>query len=140
MSLSWCRAPRGSATWSQRSSAPRACFRGNGRLVEVPNLPGDADNVARDDLVFAEGTLHVVSTSVDFSASVNPRSCPGNLTILQTTEIVGGTGAFAAASGSFLSTLSGKANLARNADRSCAFDVVPLHEEDMIELVGTLTF
>jgi hypothetical protein len=68
------------------------------------------------------------------------RSCRGNLTILQTTEIVGGSGAFAAASGSFLSTLSGKANLARNADRSCAFDVLPLHEEDMIELVGTLTF
>jgi hypothetical protein len=118
----------------------KGVFSGNGRLVEVPNVPGDPDNVARDDLVFAEGTLHIVSTTVDVSASVNPRSCRGNLTILQTTEIVGGTGVFAAASGSFLSTLSGKASLARNPDRSCSFDLLPLHEEDKIELVGTLTF
>ena len=70
----------------------KGVFSGNGRLVEVPNLPGDPDNVARDDLVFAEGTLHVLSTITEFSVSVNPRSCRGNLTILQTTEIVGGTG------------------------------------------------
>ena len=118
----------------------KGVFSGNGRLVEVPNLPGDPDNVARDDLVFAEGTLHVLSTITEVSVSVNPRSCRGNLTILQTTEVVGGTGVFATASGDFLSTFSGKASLARNADRSCAFDVLPLHEEDKIDLVGTLTF
>ena len=57
--------------------------------------------------------------------------------IAQTTEVVGGTGAFAAASGTSVSTLSGRGSLARNPDGSCAFDRQPLHEEDKIELVGT---
>ena len=118
----------------------KGVFKGNGRLVEVPTLPGDPDNVARDDLVFAEGTLHLLSTFGDFSASVNPHSCRATAIIHQTNEVVGGTGAFSAASGSFTSTLVGKASLARNADGSCASDQVSLHEEDKIEVVGSLTF
>jgi hypothetical protein len=118
----------------------KGVFRGNGWLVEVENLPTDPDNVSRDELVFAAGTLHLLSTFVDFSASVNPNSCRLSVTILQTTEIVGGTGQFAAASGSFDSTLSGKGSLSRNADGSCALDQQPLHEVDRIELIGTLTF
>src|SRR5262245_2537405 len=115
-------------------------FKGNGRLVEVPNLPGDPDDVARDDLVFGAGTLHLVTTFVDFSGSVNPKSCRGDVTIRQTSQVVGGTGQFAAAGGSFNATLAGKASADRNADGSCAFDRGPRHEEDKIALVGTLTF
>lgn len=118
----------------------KGVFKGNGRLVEVPNLPTDPDNVSRDDLVFAAGTLHLLSTLVDFSASVNPNSCRVDVTIVQTTEVVGGTGQFAGASGSFDSTLSGKGRAARNADGSCALDQGLLHEKDKIALVGTLTF
>jgi hypothetical protein len=117
----------------------KGLFRGNGRLVEVENMPGDPDNVSRDDLVFAGGTVHILSTFVDFSASVNPDSCRITVTILQTTEVVGGTGQFSGASGSFDSTLNGKGSLARNPDGSCAFNQQQLHEEDKIELIGTLT-
>ena len=118
----------------------KGVFSGNGRLVEVPNLPGDPDNVVRDDLVFSEGTLHLVSTFGDFSASVSPKSCRANVTTQQTSEVVGGTGAFSGASGSFDATLVGKASLARSADHTCDFDRESLHEKDKIELVGTLTF
>jgi hypothetical protein len=118
----------------------KGVFRGNGRLVEVDNQPTDPDNVSRDDLAFAAGTLHLLSTFVDFSVAVNPDSCRITATILQTTEIVGGTGQFAGAIGSFDSTLSGKGSLARNPDGSYALDRQPLHEEDKIELTGTLTF
>src|SRR5438552_7008546 len=52
----------------------KGVFSGVGRVVEIPNLPGDPGNVSRDDLVFAEGSMHLVSTVVDFSFSVNPRS------------------------------------------------------------------
>jgi len=41
----------------------KGVFNGVGRVVEVQNLPGDPDNVSRDDLVFADGTLHIVSTT-----------------------------------------------------------------------------
>src|SRR5207247_10961977 len=98
----------------------------------------DPDEVSRDDLVFAGGTMHLLSTLVDFSASVNPHSCRFTATILQTTEVVGGTGQFAGTSGTFDSTLRGKGALPHNSDGSCAFDQSSLHEEDKIELVGTL--
>ena len=118
----------------------KGVFSGNGRLVEVDNLPGDPDNVVRDDLVFAEGTFHLLSTFGDFSASVNPNSCRLTVTVFQTSEIVGGTGRFAGASGSFDATLHGMGTLARNPDGSCSMDQEPLHEQDKIELIGTLTF
>jgi hypothetical protein len=87
----------------------KGVFSGTGRLVEVDNLPTDPDNVSRDDLVFAAGTLHLRSTFGDFSVSVNPDSCRITATILQTAQVVGGTGQFAGPSGSFDSTLSGRA-------------------------------
>ena len=58
--------------------------------------------------------MHLVTTVVDFSLSVNPRSCVAVATIEQTAEIDGGTGKFAAASGSFVGGLSGRIVLARN--------------------------
>jgi hypothetical protein len=118
----------------------KGVFSGVGRIVELPSLPGDPGNVSRDDLVFPEGSMHLVSTNVDFSVSLTPNSCLAQATIKQTNEVVGGTGAFAAASGSFTATVGGPALLARNPDGSCAFEQLPLHEEDMFAASGTLSF
>src|SRR6266700_3613579 len=117
----------------------KGVFTGVGRIVEVPSLPTDPPNVSRDDLVFPEGTMHLVSTTVGASFTVNP-VCLANATLQQTAEIIGGTGQFAAAAGSFSATVSGPALLARNPDGSCSFTQPALHEEDMFTDSGTLSF
>ena len=124
------------------SSVVRAkgVFNGVGRLVEIPNLPGDPDNVSRDDLVFPEGTMHLVSTTLDFSLSLNPKSCRFTAVLDQTGQIVGGTGQFAAASGSATATVTGQGILPRNHDGSCSGEQASLHEVDMIASSGTLSF
>jgi hypothetical protein len=114
--------------------------RGTGQVVEVPNLSGDPDNVSRDDLIFDEGSMHLVTTTLDFSLSLNPRSCVGRATLQQTSRIEGGTGQFAAAMGSFTATVHGPAVLARNPDGSCSFDQAALHEVDHFSATGTLSF
>jgi len=58
----------------------------------------------------------------------------------QTGEIVGGTGQFTAATGSFTGTVTASAVLARNPDGSCSDSQVPLHEVDMITSTGSLSF
>jgi hypothetical protein len=118
----------------------KGVFSGVGRVVEIENLPGDPDNVNRDDLVFAEGTIHIVSTIVDLSFSVNPHSCLGRATAAATGEITGGTGLFAAASGSYTSTVTGSAVFPRNPDGSCSLEQNALHEEDRFAVSGTLSF
>jgi hypothetical protein len=117
----------------------KGVFSGVGHVVELPSLPGDPDNVSRDDLVFPEGTMHLVSTNVGISFSINP-NCLANATIQQTAEIIGGTGQFAAATGQFSATIGGPALLARNPDGSCSFTQPPLHEEAMFTDSGTLSF
>src|SRR5215469_527515 len=92
----------------------KGVFSGVGRIVEVDNQPGDPDNVNRDDLVFASGTMHIVNTIEGFSFSANPRSCVFTATIPQTNEIDGGTGQFANATGDFTATVTGRGVLARN--------------------------
>jgi hypothetical protein len=109
------------------SGTPRVAkgvFSGVGRVVEIENLPGDPDNVSRDDLVFAEGSIHIVSTIVDLSFSVNPHSCLVRATAQATGEITGGTGLFAAASGSYTSTVIGSAVFPRNPDGSCSLEQI----------------
>ena len=118
----------------------KGVFSGVGRIVEVPNLPTDPDNVSRDDLVFASGSMHLVSTNLDFIVSVNPRSCVATATIHQTGEIAGGTGQFANATGNGTATVTGPAVLARNPDGSCNFEHDALHEVDMFTSTGTLSF
>jgi len=120
----------------------KGVFSGVGRIVEVDNQPGDPDNVNRDDLVFATGSMHIVNTILDVPPpfNVNPRSCVVTVTIHQTNEIVGGTGQFAAATGSFTATVTGRGVLARNPDGSCSAERDPLHEVDMITATGTLSF
>jgi len=118
----------------------KGAFSGVGRIVEVPNLPTDPDEVSRDDLIFASGTMHLVSTSVDSSVYGNPRSCVVTVTIYQTGQIVDGTGQFADATGSGTGTVTARAVLARNPDGSCNFEHVPLHEVDMVTSAITLSF
>src|SRR5690349_21987596 len=63
----------------------KGVFNGVGRIVEVPSLPTDPPNVARDDLVYPEGTMHFVSTSGEpTSFSLNPHNCMFKVTIPQT--------------------------------------------------------
>jgi hypothetical protein len=96
--------------------------------------------VSRDDLVFPEGTMHLVSTTIDASFSVNPMSCLFNATLDQTGQVVGGTGQFAAASGTSTATVAAQGILARDPDGSCSSEQTPLHEVDTIASSGTLSF
>jgi hypothetical protein len=118
----------------------KGAFSGVGRIVEVDNLPGDPDNVNRDDLVFASGTMHLVNTIQDFSFSPNPTSCVFTVTVDQSNEIAGGTGQFANATGHFTATVTGRGVFPRNPDGSCDLSRDALHEVDMITATGTLSF
>ena len=118
----------------------KGAFSGVGRIVEVDNLPGDPDDVSRDDLVFASGSMHIVNTILDFALSANPRSCVFTATIHQTNKIDGGTGRFTKATGSFTATVTGRGVLARYPDGSCSDEHDPLHEVDMITATGTMSF
>jgi hypothetical protein len=71
---------------------------------------------------------------------VNPNSCAFKAALSQTGQIVGGTGQFAAASGSSTATVNALGVLARNPDGSCAFDKATPHEVDTVESSGTLSF
>jgi len=119
----------------------KGVFDGVGRVVEIPNLPTDPPTVSRDDLVFREGTMHLVGTSGEVTAfSLNPHSCLFRLTAQQTAEIVGGTGEFAAASGNFTGAVKVQGLGARNPDGSCSESQPALHEVDMVAGSGTLSF
>jgi hypothetical protein len=116
-------------------------FKGVGRIVEMPNLPTDPDSVSRDDLVFAEGTLHIVNTNLDFQInSFDPVSCKLSITISQLTKFEGGSGLFATATGSAQGRVDGTGFAQRAADGSCALDLLPRHDLDQVSGAGTLTF
>jgi hypothetical protein len=118
----------------------KGVFNGIGKIVEVDNLPGDPDDVSRDDFVFRGGVMHLVTTTLDFSISVDPHTCFAKAKLVQTSAVVGGTGRFASASGTFDATVNGRAILARNPDGSCSFDQAALYEVDEVEGTGTLAF
>jgi len=118
----------------------KGVFRGVGRFVELPHLPTDPAGISRADLVFPSGTLHLVTTLGSLSFSINPHNCLFNGTQQLTLEVIGGTGEFAAATGSFTGAVSGRTLLARNPDGSCSFTQVPPHEVDKLADVGTLSF
>jgi hypothetical protein len=117
----------------------RGVFDGVGRIVEVPNLPTDPDNVTRDDLVFRSGTLHLVSANQDFQFTLNPRSCRATVTIHQTSRFDGGTGLFSGATGTGTGTVNASALLQRNPDRSCSTELPPAHEIDRVSGTATLS-
>jgi hypothetical protein len=115
-------------------------FDGVGKIVEVPNLPGDPDNVSRDDLVFPEGTLHIVGAVQDFQFSIDPESCLARVTVTQLTSFDGGTGLFSGAAGTGTGLLDGRGMAQRAPDGSCSLDLLPAHEKDNVSGTGTLTF
>jgi hypothetical protein len=106
----------------------------------MPRLDGDPPNVSRADLVYPEGTMHLVSTAVGASSSVDPHSCLFHATTQQDAHIAGGTGLFANAAGSFTGTVSPKGLLLRNPDGSCAVGHPLLYEVDRVVFSGTLSF
>jgi hypothetical protein len=115
-------------------------FKGVGTIVEVPNQPGDGEDVFRDDLVFAQGTMHLVTTNLAFTFDVIPASCRFTATVQQTGEIAGGTGLFAEASGSGTGGVVARGTTARAADGSCDPFAPTLHEVDRISSTGTLSY
>ena len=120
----------------------KGVFSGVGRIVELPNLPGDPDNVSRDDLVFPEGTMHLLTTGTGFSFSLNPHNCMFTATFQSSAEVTGGTGQFAAAHGSFPTNTAEAVGLgARDPDGSCSMTLPALHEVDRLTTGGgTLSF
>ena len=118
----------------------KGVFHGVGRIVETPSLPGDPSNTNRDDLVFDAGKMHIISTILAAPFVLNSHSCLLSGTVQQTGKVVGGTGQFAAATGSYTATVKARVLLARNRDGSCSFRHVPRHEVDKIAASGTLSF
>jgi hypothetical protein len=115
-------------------------FNGVGTIVEVPNQPGDGEDIFRDDLVFPQGTLHLVTTNLDFAFDVIPQSCRFTASVQQTGEIVGGTGLFTDASGSGAGGVVAHGTAARAADGSCDPFAPTPHEVDRISSTGSLSY
>ena len=118
----------------------KGVFGGVGRIVEIPREPGDPANVNRYDLVYPVGTMHLVSTTVGASFTLNPHNCQFKGALQESSEVTGGIGLFVDASGVFTGSVSPQGLFPRNPDGSCAADRPSLHEVDKIEFSGTLSF
>jgi hypothetical protein len=95
----------------------------------------------RDDLVFRQGTLHLVSFVQDFQiVSFDPNSCRLAVTVTDITEFAGGTGIFAGAKGTGTGRVDGTGRAQRNPDGSCNLDLPPAHERDAVSGSGALSF
>src|SRR5216684_8588503 len=57
----------GTRTAISSVAVARGVFNGVGRIVEIPNQPGDPINVSRDDLVYPEGTMNPANRNVGAS-------------------------------------------------------------------------
>jgi hypothetical protein len=110
-----------------------------GRIVEVQNRPGDADDVSRADLVFRRGRIHIVSTSGPASMSLNPQTCSIKSRVKQTVKIQGGTGMFQGVSGRLVGAVRARLVAARAADGSCSQEQAPLLEVDAVSARGHIT-
>lgn len=118
----------------------RGVFNGVGKIVEVPNRPGDPDNASRDNLVFAVGTLRIISFNQGQpQVSLNPHTCVVSVRINQTTKVTGGTRRFRHASGAFKSLVRAYAALARNPNGSCNEQADASLDGDAISGHGTIS-
>lgn len=117
----------------------KGLFGGVGRYLEFPPLPTDPVGASRVDLVFRDGTLHLVSTPGSYTYSINLHNCLFTGTQQLSWEVAGGTGDLADATGALDGTVSTEAHLGRNPDGSCSYTEVP-HEVDMVRESGTLSF
>jgi len=115
-------------------------FNGVGTIVEVPNQPGDGEDIFRDDLVFRQGTLHLVTTNLAFAFDFIPQSCRFTTSVQQTGEIAGGTGLFTNASGSGAGGVVAHGTAARAPDGSCDPLMPTPHEVDRISSTGSLSY
>jgi hypothetical protein len=119
----------------------KGVFRGDGKLVEVENRPGDPDNVTRDDLVFPQGTIHIRNASRGAPEfTVDPQTCTVTGRVKQTTKIQGGTRMFRHASGTLSGQVRGWSVAARNPDGSCNQQADALLEADAFSGRGTMSF
>jgi hypothetical protein len=118
----------------------KGVFTGIGTVVEIPNRPGDPDNVVRDDLVFKGGKMHLRTTDQTPEFSGDPQTCAVKATIKQTARVQGGTGRFRNASGRFRSMVRAWGVAGRNPDGTCNMDADLLIDADLISATGTLSF
>ena len=65
----------GTRTVISSEAVAKGVVRGMGEIVGMPRQPSDPANVSRADLVYPEGTMHLVGMTVDASSSVDPHSC-----------------------------------------------------------------
>jgi len=114
----------------------RGAFKGVGTIEETENQPGDPENVSRDDLVFAEGTMHLVSETLKVTGDIDPNSCVGTFNLDQKATIEGGTGLFANASGTGTGHVTAYAIAQRAADGSCDQEQPARFEVDVVS--GTI--
>jgi hypothetical protein len=84
--------------------------------------------------------MHLVNTAVGFSSTLNPHSCLFRATLQENSQITGGTGLFAHASGTFTGTISPHGLFPRNPDGGCGAGQPSLHEVDTVTFSGTLSF
>jgi hypothetical protein len=117
----------------------KGALRGIGHVVEVANQPGDPDNVSRDDLVFAAGTIHLRNVTVDTSMSLDSKTCIYSVRLKQTGTVVGGTKLFAAATGSYAGTVAAWGLARRTSAGACTLDQDPLYEVDTFVTSGSLS-
>jgi len=117
----------------------RGVFDGNGRIVETENVPGDPDNVSRDDFVFPQGTISIKSTTLALSIDVDPQTCAATADLTQDTTITGGTGLFTHATGEFDATVHGRGVLPRASDGTCDTNAGPRLEKDVIHASGHMS-
>ena len=85
-----------------------------------------------------QGTLHLVTTNLDFAFNVIPQSCRLTVSVQQTGEIADGL--FTQASGSGAGGVVAHGTAARAADGSCDPLAPTPHEVDRISSTGTLSY
>jgi hypothetical protein len=120
--------------------AASGVYNGVGRIVERPNRAGDSDNQSRDDLVFAQGSFHLLTTNHRFSVKVNRKTCVITFNVRQTATIDGGTRRFAGATGSFVGSTTGSGTARRKPNGSCDQQRGPIDELDIVSGTGMLTY
>jgi len=115
-------------------------FEGVGTIVETENQPGDQENEVRDDLVFEQGTMHLLSRNLNISFDVDPQSCVGTFHAEQANTVQGGTGLFANASGTGTGTVTGYGLLPRTPDGSCDEEQETIFEVDLVSGAMALSY
>lgn len=82
----------------------------------------------------------LVFDGLSFSFTIDPRTCIGKLSGTQSIAVVGGTGRFAHARGSFAGVLAASGIAPRNVDGTCDVQSLPLFEVDHVSGTGNLSF